>query len=172
LIYNSQENSPLLNGYYHGGDRFFRQAFVEIKDDSIIVSLILFDRYPRKLLNDVLLYNSNTQTWKGVNSILYKRQDKFFLRVTDSLSVFYSKEKDIKIKSDEQYYKRYVDEYRNIAVLHECFNAYLEKGTNKADRNRKFNELRKKYNLDKLRKHSDFLKSLEEFKIELFKDNN
>jgi len=154
-------SSNIPSGYYHGSG-----VFVVVNNDTAIADFIFFQKYPRELMTDTLLYNESNHNWLGESSTLYEKKGKYYIRINDKSSLFYRK-KDIRIKQDENYYKNHIDEYKNLAVLHKCYVDYLDVSKDKVDASKRFYELQKNYNLNQLLNHSDFLKELKKFKSDL-----
>lgn len=162
--FNAIDN--ISHGYYTGGDKLFTSVFVEVKNDTAIADFIFIQKYPRRLLTDTLSYSQNTRKWIGRSSILYQKGSNYYTRVTDSSSVFSAKT-GMRIVMNTDYYKTHIDEYKNIAVWHECYEDYIRKSENKVEARKRFNELDKRYNLNKLLIHFEFLKELKKMKSEL-----
>lgn len=161
------DTSKIPDGYYHGSDKLFKSVYVKIMNDTAIADFIYFQKYPRDLITDTLIYNESNKIWVGRSSKMYQKNDKYYVSLNE-LFVFGKTELRIKLK--EKYYKETIDEYKNIAVLHKFKEDYLNKSVNKEAAGKLFVEAGEKYGINKILKklkHTDFLKELEKFKFEL-----
>lgn len=161
----SIDMDKIPSGYYHGGDKISTGVFVKIESDKAIADFILKDKYPRELLTDTLYYRQNDNTWQGKVSEIYQKQEKYYVRSKATLFIFGSK-KEIRIKTDENYYK-YIDEYKNLAVLHMFHDEYQKKNGDKANSEEHFQEILRKYNLSQVQKHENYLIELKKLESEL-----
>jgi hypothetical protein len=160
-LIDSNQGFKIAPGYYHGSG-----VFVHVKGDTVIVDFIFIQKYPRELMTDTLLYNVSNYKWMGRASSLYQKGDKCYIKVNDESSIFYTK-KDILIKPDKDYYLKHINEYKNLALLHKCYEDYLNKSVNEGEAKKRFFELRKIYKLNTLLRHPEFLIELDKFKSEL-----
>lgn len=160
--------TKIQDGYYYGSDKLFNIAFLKMMKDTAIADFIVFQKFPRAVLTDTLLYNVANNIWLGRKSKLYQKKGKYHLAtLTDSTTFGKS---DIRIYLDEALYKKKINEYKSLAVWREYYENNLKKNRNKEEVTRQFTALEKKYNLNKLAKtliHSEFLVEFEKFKLEL-----
>ncbi len=156
-------------GYYYGSDKLFTNVFVKIVNDTAIIDFILIQKYPRELLNDTLLYNSDNQIFLGRISNLRINNDIKYV-CNNEMSLIFGKNIKIRIKQNKAFYEKHIDEYKNYAVWYEFYKKYIDNYDNKEDARRYFQDQEKKYKiklmLDTL-KHKDFVEELEKFKNEL-----
>lgn len=159
-------STDIFSGYYFGSDKGFKRVFLRINNHIAIADFIFVQKYPRELLSDTLLFDKSTNIWVGQYSILHEKDGKYYVRTKNASSIFATK-KDIRIRLNEQYYKKNIDEYKNLAIWHKYYKDYLRENENKDYAMKRFYEIEKKYNLNKLQNHSCFLKEFERMKSEL-----
>lgn len=157
--------STVPRGHYYGSAMFYR-LYVEVKSDTTFVDCIVHDRYPRGLHTDTLSFNEKDQMWSGRMFKLYPKNGKYYVDVIDPSSNFFTR-KGVKIKPNEAHYKKTINEYKNLAVLYECYKDYLKEFEDKQPGMKRFHEIRERHNLDQHKKHAEFLKDLEVLKADL-----
>ncbi len=149
LCYNLSDqvfyDTKILNGYYYGNDKMFTSVFVKISGDTAFVDFIFFQKYPRELLSDTLFYQDNHIFTGRIVNIL-PESNKYYICTNQESKVFGNKVK-IKIKSNELYYQKHIDEFKNYAVWHECYSEFMRKNDYKNEADKYFRELSKKNNI-------------------------
>jgi len=135
-----------------------------------IADFIYWDKFPRILLSDTLIFNEQDKIFLGKLSKLYIKKVNILLGTNDTSKIFNYKI-EIKFSQDKFYKKKKViDDYKKLAVLNNYFDEYLNKNINEVEAKKCFNEIQKKYlpksKLDTL-SFADFLKEFEKFKLEL-----
>lgn len=73
----------------------------------------------------------------GTTSVLFEKKGKYYISVTDKVSIFHSK-KPVRIEQNEEYYIKYNDEYKNMAVLHKCYEEHLNRSVDKVYAHKQF----------------------------------
>lgn len=162
-------DTKISDGYYYGNDKLFTNVFVKVAGDTALIDFILFQKYPRELLSDTLLYYASNHMFSGrTTNILLKNGRNYIC--TNQESMVFDKKVEIKLKPNETYYKKHINEYKNYAVWHQCYKEYLMNNDNKDDARMYFQVQSKKKNIKSMLdtySHKYFLKELDKFKSEL-----
>lgn len=173
ICWNSQKpafiEAKISDGYYYGNDKLFTNVFVKVAGDTALIDFIFYEKYPRELHSDTLLYNAINHMFFGRTSNILKKNGGNYI-CTNQESMIFGKKVEIKLNSDESYYKMHLNEYKNYAVWHQCFKEYLNNNDNNDDARRYFQEQSKKKNIKLIIEtysHKDFLIELDKFKAEL-----
>ncbi len=151
-------------GYYTGSDKLFTIVFLKVTGDTAIADFIMVQKFPRDLHADTLVYDGSNNTWKGKNTRLYQERNSYF--INSSQPMFQGR---IRIKSNETYYKKELDNHKNLALMRRDYIDFTRKTTNEASWH-KYKDLQNKHELHKLAtslKHAEFLKEYEKFRSEV-----
>lgn len=155
----------MSNGYYHGNDKLFTDAFVKVVDDTAFVDFILFEKYPRELLSDTLFYDSANQMFLGrISGIIFKNGRYHISTVKES--IIFGKKAEIKLNPDELYYRNNINQRKNHVVWYQSYRAYMSNNNNKVEARKYFQEQGKKNSMKSMintLSHADFLKALDKF---------
>lgn len=170
LIPASQSIQPRVSipaqlppGYYTASDKLFTLVFVNAKPDTAIVDFILFEKFPRELLTDTLIYNATGRQYKGRMAVLFEKGPDYYVKLETDSATFNNK-KALRIKSDKGYYVKSIDEYKNIAVWNSYYRGYMKRSVNKVNSRKRFHQLEEQFHLDTSKKHSQFLVDFQKFK--------
>ena len=161
------------DGFYHGGDKLFSVVFLKKQGDTAFADFIHWDKFPRQLVKDTLVFNSTDQTWSGNFSRLATVKEKLVIdrkegSVTEINYPLFGR-KGLHIKENEKRYKEVYNEYTNLAVMNQYYRAYIEKNGETPEARKRYYSIYEKSQLDsiKLLDHQAFLLAHKRFTAEL-----
>jgi hypothetical protein len=158
-----------INGYYFGSDKSFTSVFVRLAGDTAFADFILFQKYPRDLLTDTLLWEPGNRKFFGHHTFILQKDKNYFVYTNENSMVF-DKQLSIKIKPNESYYKNYLNEYKNSAFLYKYYKEYLKSKENKEEARKQFQKQLKEYGFETMMdtlNHKAFIEEVEKFKTKL-----
>lgn len=164
-----EQLAVIPNGYYHGNDKLFTNVFVDVRGNLAIADFILFDKFPRELITDTLLYNADSLAFLGQTSRIAVIDKNIYI---SSQGQIFGKKIKLKITNNKTHYEEHINEYKNYAVWYETYIEYLVMNGNNEEAGKYFKEQGQEYQvkskMDHL-SHEDFLIELEKFKGHLRK---
>lgn len=113
--------------YYIGGNNFDVTAYLILTQDTAVVEIIQFQKFPRKLLIDSLYYDNKSDWWYGKSTKAYKEGKRFYLTVLDNNSPFYRK-KPLLLKRVQQLNHSTLDSIKKDALWNDLFSFYRQRG--------------------------------------------
>jgi hypothetical protein len=157
------------DGHYIGS-RFMMPFFVEVAGDTAFVDILIVQAWGRRLYTDTLYYDAQSQRWGGKTTVLYQRKKKMVIQTTTQTPL-YSHNAEITVKPHKRYSEQRLDYKKNEAVWRTFHEPYSSRFTGRTPADVHPQDLQAlqiaeeglNFNL----KHTEFLKSFEEFKVRL-----